>query len=741
MKKLLKFTLIFVAVLLALFLGFTVYYLTATAGAKLDLTGFVNSNSTITVYDDKNNVFSEQSNSIELVKISDLPDHVKNAFIAIEDKRFYSHKGVDYKGMARAFFNNIITFSFKEGASTITQQLIKNTHLSNEKTLNRKLTEIKLAKQLEKKYTKDQILETYLNTIYFGDNCFGIKKASKHYFGKSPSDLSVSESATLAGLVKSPSNYSPVTNYDKAVKRRNVVLKEMKEQKYISESEYNDAINEKLNLSKDNGGYNYLYSYYLNNELNDFLDVHGAYGKKYKVYTYLNSKVQENTEKIMAQCSVNAYKSVIITDSKSHLISYVSTCGDVNRQMGSTIKPLAVYAPAIEENVYDECTLIDDVKTDFGGYSPSNYNDIYYGKISVKESLAKSLNVCSVKILNSTGMEKSLSYVKKAGIPISDKDKNLSVALGATEKGAKLSEIVSAYNVFSNSGKFNKLSAIKEITDENGKSLYKNPYKNTAVFSDDTVEIMNDMNRYTVTDGTLKKLSLIDAEICGKTGTVGTKNGNTDAYSISYSNDFTVGVWLGNKDGSLLDNNVTGGTTPSIMAKDLWENLYNESSPTKLKKSGKVSKVGIDKLSYEEDGLVLLADENAPEKYVYNSLFKDSHIPNRRSTRFSNPECESIKTSVKEKGFSIELCLSELYNYKIYRDDGKNKYEIYDSVKNGRKLKITDNDIKPGKTYQYSVLPYYKNNDKTFFGKEKYSEKVKSPKINFDDGWIYDIYF
>ena len=227
MKKVFKVFCAIILLVLICIIGVLTYYFISTMNVKLDDEKLINLQQTVTYYDVNLNVFAEEVNGVNITEIEKIPSHTINAFIAIEDKRFFSHKGVDYKGLFRALINNFKSMSFKEGASTISQQLIKNTHLSSDKTLNRKLAEIRLATILEKKYSKTDILEKYLNTIYFGENCYGITNASKRYFDKLPSELSINESAMLAGIIKAPSNYSPFANLDKCIKRKNVVLKEM----------------------------------------------------------------------------------------------------------------------------------------------------------------------------------------------------------------------------------------------------------------------------------------------------------------------------------------------------------------------------------------------------------------------------------------------------------------------------------------------------------------------------------
>ena len=236
MKKRVKIILFALCCTTIIICGVILSYNYALRGYSLQENKLVNLERTVTFLDINGDKYCEVSDGIEVTELSDIPQHTQKAFVAVEDKRFYKHNGLDYKGMIRALFNNVKSLSLKEGASTISQQLIKNTHLSNEKTLKRKLAEIKLTTKLEKEYSKNEILEKYLNTIYFGDNCYGITRASKHYFDKEPKDLDVNESAILAGIIKAPTNYSPTTNPKKCFERKNLVLKLMYKQGYIDKN-------------------------------------------------------------------------------------------------------------------------------------------------------------------------------------------------------------------------------------------------------------------------------------------------------------------------------------------------------------------------------------------------------------------------------------------------------------------------------------------------------------------------
>ena len=738
LKKPIKIILIILAITLTIFIGLTIFYFASTFNHNIDENKLVDLTRKVCFYDRNNQLLSEESNNTEVVNLNELPNHVKNAFIAIEDKRFYQHKGIDYKGLFRALVHNLFSFSFKEGASTITQQLVKNTHLSSKKTLKRKLIELKLAKQLENKYSKDEILEKYLNTIYFGENCFGITKASNHYFGKTPSLLSISESSILAGIIKAPSNYSLNKNLDKALSRRNVVLQKMLEQKYINNTEYDLAINEKIVLANSTPKKDY-YKYLIDDGLSNFTNNTRFSQGDIRIYTTIDANLQNKLNKIMSENYENYEKSAVILDKNAQVLAYYTTCGNVKRQMGSTIKPLCVYAPAIENDIIHQCTILNDEPTNFNGYNPSNYSNIYYGKISAKTALSKSLNVPTVKILQDLGVKKASECLNNLGISTTKNDNSLTLALGATEYGENLVNITNAYSVFMNEGYYKKYNIINEICTNENKSTYSNPSK--KVFNSDTVYIMNDMLKDVVSNGTGKKLKKDKLDLYAKTGTVGTNKGNTDAYTISYNTEYLIGVWLGNKKDNLLPNEITGGNTPATISKKIWDNLYiNKEYPNEFAMPNNVEKINLDKISYEQNQTIEIADEIAPKRYVSSFLFKSNNIPSIKSKRFTSPKIEKPELFVNSKGFLVSLCLTEYYDALIFKKENDKKYLVYNTLNNNKET-FVDEDITPLSLYEYSVIPYFKNGDDIYYGEEVFLDKVKfqNPEYVDDDYWAIKI--
>ena len=311
----------------------------------------------------------------------------------------------------------------------------------------------------------------------------------------------------------------------------------------------------------------------------------------------------------------------------------------------------------------------------------------------------------------------------------------MSLALGCFEKGITLSQITSAYTVFNNKGDYYKASFIKMITDKSGNVLYKNKNYHTKVFQDDTVSIVNDMLKDVVKEGTAKKLSFSDQTLYAKTGTVGIKNGNTDAYSISYNKDYILGIWLGNEDNHLLSNNITGGGEPTSIASKIWKDIYiGKKHPDEIENSNTLEEIEIDKIAYENDNKIILADKYTPKKYVIKALFKQNNKPIEQSTRFSSPKIEKPKILENNEGISISLCLTKLYDAEIYRLENEKEKLVYDTKNNDKEIFI-DKSIEPFKIYTYKVVPYYFDGSEKHYGKEIILEKIKSPILNIDDNW------
>ncbi len=706
MNRTVKILLIVLSALLVLFLSCLVYFFAVTAGEKLNMQKLALSENCVLLFDRNGEEIETAQTSA--VPFSELPEYLPKAFVAVEDKRFYSHNGLDYKRMVKAAMKNISTFSFREGASTISQQLIKNTHLSGEKTIKRKLKEIKLTRALEKNFSKDEILELYLNSIYFGHSAFGVGSAAEYYFGKSASELSPAESAMLAALVKSPNRYSPFRDAEKCLARRNFVLSLMREQGYITPEEETTAKSEPLPESP----HMREESAYLSPVFEELsaLFPDAKSGDKLRVYTALDPTLQTLLEEQTADSDLCA----LVRGADGGVKAYFSTCGEVKRLPASTIKPLAVYAPALEENLISPATPLLDEKTDFGGYSPSDYGGKYGGYMSARYALSHSVNVPAVKVLNTLGVERAAQYLEKMDLPVPEEDRTLALALGGMKEGFSLLSLVDGYAVFSHGGMYSPSHFIEKVDDCQGKNLYT--YQNfqeknlncqgknldRRVFSEDTACLMNDMLMTAAREGTAKKLKSLPFEVAAKTGTGGTEKGNTDVYTIAYTSEDAVGVWLGNRDNSPVE--ATGGGVPADIALKILKGMYQEKAPSPFPKCEKVKTALLDKEEYEKNHRLLLADPLAPEYLSLKELFRESALPAGTSEKFSRPKIEKPEISVVNGSVKIVLCQTEYYDYEVKRQCGEQISTVY---KGKYRRELFDNSVCGGKNYIYSVTPYY----------------------------------
>lgn len=617
---------------------------------------------------DKDNKFAPLAN-MDFCDSSDIPDHVFSAFIAKEDKRFLSHDGVDLHGILRAGVVNLKSGKALQGGSTITQQLAKNLVLSSEKKLSRKISEVALAKEIEKRYTKEEILTMYLNVIYFGENTFGISDASRLYFDKKPCELSVSESAMLAGIIASPENYSPIKSIEIACGKRDIVLELMLLQGYITNEEFESAKCEKIALkTTKNSNINYDY---FNHTLKESAEVLGISEselskKRYKIFTYIDLEKQGELQslgkgEITSDCVLIALDNdscgVLGVFESSHDLIYQK------RSPASLIKPLLVYAPAIEENVIFENSVIKDQPTNFSGYQPKNYLDVYYGDVTAKTALAKSLNVPSVKILDALTPQKAKLYASRLGMDLSSEDNGLAIALGGLFDGISPLQISSGYMCLARGGKFESPAFVREIQDENGNILYSRELEENQIFGEDTAYIVTDMLKECTASGTGKDLKEISPFIASKTGTNGDENGNFDAYACGYTTSDTFFCWLGNRDYSYLPLEIKGSSSPIQNAKAYFGER-GEICDFEMPKS--VSVLSYDRDEYLKNGKLLQSTGDTPKSYVGTTLISSRYFPILKSLKYSYPRV--LTPSIMQSGDFLEILVGtqEFAKYQIF---------------------------------------------------------------------------
>ena len=680
MKKFIKWSMIiFIILLLATLTGLGFYISIVYINAKsLNINQDVlkTPSLSIEIYDKDNNLI-EEDNEInkKYVNFNEITKHTKQAFISIEDKNFYSHNGINYKRIAKAMLKNIKSRSFKEGASTITQQLIKNTQLTSEKTFKRKIKEIALSKKLEKIYSKDKILELYLNVIYFGNNCYGIESASNYYFSKTSKDLNIDESAMLAGIIKSPAKYSPIRNKNNCLKRRNLVLKQMYNDKNISFFEYNNAINKNINLNLNTTKKNKLNSYSQATideaEMILKLPARQIALNGYKIYSYQNSEKQGSLYEAIKKQNLTCDSAGIVINNKKHSIeAYIGDSIykilDAKRQPGSCIKPLLVYAPAINEDIIYPCTELLDQKTNIGNYNPKNVGNTYKGYVSARESLSKSINIPAIKVLSYIGIEKGKSYAENMGLNFDSKDNSYTLALGGMTYGTNIQELAGAYTTFANKGVFAPPSFISFITDKNNNLIYMHRPKEKQVLKEDTAFLTTDLLKTCVKNGTAKKLNELNIDLASKTGTVGKPNSkqNLDAWNISYTDNQTCGIWLGNLNNNPI--NYAGGNQPTEIVKNYFQKIDDKST---FERPNTIVEKNIDLIELNENHRIILANNSMPERYTKKELFSIFNLPQETSEKFITIEKPIIKSFVENHKVFIEFSAKEYLSYKIYSNN------------------------------------------------------------------------
>lgn len=573
----------------------------------------------LTVLDNDGAAMSEPLylNNYKQIPLDALHDYTYMAFVAVEDKRFFDHNGIDYKRVAGAMLHNVKSRSYKEGASTISQQLIKNTHLDNYKTLKRKVNEMLLAVELENTYSKKEILEMYVNTIYFGRNAYGIETAANVYFNKSATDLTVSESAVLAGMIKAPNTYAPDKNIDKCQKRRNAILKLMLEQNIIDLETYDDALSDEITYSPQTVRSEKSYMYHVMKEACKILNMSPMqlYKSDFVIETYCNQQRQKelcnlaNDDTNTTKNGDLAQLACVLCNNKGGVEACIlrGEGAEMRRQVGSAIKPIAVYAPALNEKIITQASPVLDEETDFNGYKPTNAGG-YNGWTTIKYAVAKSLNVPAVKTLNALGLSTAEKYLDKFGIT---GEQNLSLALGNAQNGIDVFTLAKCYATLANDGQCNEIGFIKNIYSEKG-LIYSREQKDERVFQSSANYLMTDMLLNTVNSGTAKELKNNKYQIAAKTGTVGTSDGNSDALVAGYTTENTFIVWYSGD----LPNSINGSTAPCTFANTLLKKIYASSAPQNFSSPQSVVQLNIDKESLYNNQLILKCEDG--EKFWFD---------------------------------------------------------------------------------------------------------------------------
>ena len=536
------------------------------------------------------------------VPINKMPSNLKNAFVAIEDQRFFTHSGVDIKRTTSATLNYILRGDSTYGGSTITQQLVKNITLDNERTKTRKIREMLRALVLETKLSKEQILEMYLNTIYLSQGANGVEAAANIYFSKNVSELTLAECACIAGITQYPSKYDPITQPEANKQKRELVLDKMLELEYISKAEYDEAMNEEIKINQGKAGTIKIQSYFLDHlfeEIQADLVEKGytpefaanmIYNGGLKIYSTIDPNIQQTMEDYFESDEkfpkvggeIKPQAAMVISDPNTGEIKGIvggrgakdrnrglNRATQSKRQPGSSIKPIAVYAPALDMGLITESTLVEDSPLKIGNWTPVNSNREFRDYVSVKSAIASSYNIPAVRVLEELTLNKSFDYMrgKLHMDSLTDTDShNYSVALGGLSNGVTVMEMNTAYSALANGGEYIEPHLYTKVYDVEGKILLNNEISRERAFSKSTSYLMSEMLKTVVDWGTAGGSKIPGMDTCGKTGT---SDNSKDKWFIGYTPYYCASVWFGYDE----PRTVSASTSPAVK---IWKDIMTE---------------------------------------------------------------------------------------------------------------------------------------------------------------------
>jgi penicillin-binding protein 2A len=599
----------------------------------------------------------------ELVNISEIPDHVQQAFISVEDQRFYEHNGIDLRAIGRALYRDILAGGKVEGGSTITQQLAKNTFLTNDKSFLRKTKEAIIAINLERRYSKVKLLEMYLNQVYFGHGAYGIQSAAKLYFNKDVSKLTLEEGALLAGIPKAPSTYSPILNVEKSKERRDVILSLMGDQHYITYDEVVRTHGKTVKLQVNKKEERPWLTTYIDMVFDEAKEKYALSNEEmlrggYTITVPLQVELQKSAYDLFQKneyfpgTDQSVQGAFILIDNKSGGV--ISAIGgrdyvpkglnrlNVTRQPGSTFKPIAVYAPSIESNLFHPYSLLKDQKITYENYTPENNDHHYEGKVTMFDAIISSKNAAAVWTLSELGIPKSKEYLKKVGISI--KDEGLAIALGGLSKGVTPVQMANAYRTFTANGKYSEQHFIDKITNRDGEVIAENSPDEKQVYSPQTAWEMTRMLQHVVSEGTAKS-GFFQGELAGKTGTTSypnIKGAAKDAWFVGFTENVVGALWMGYDKTDEQHYLKQGSAYPTKLFKDIltdanWDQNVAFSVPEGVKDLGSPIRIeNIDnveaKYTFKPMGLITLTlewdaqEDDRVEYRIYEQLDKEQKL-------------------------------------------------------------------------------------------------------------------
>ncbi len=683
-------------------------------------------------------VGSVNAGSYKYVSINDISPYIYDGYIAVEDKRFRTHGGVDLVATMRAGVSLLKhNMEITQGGSTITQQVIKNNLLTQNKSYTRKIAEILLAPTIESKFTKAQIMEFYCNSNYYGNKCYGVGAASRYYFGKKCADLEPQEAAMLIGLSNSPAAYNPVLHPQAALKKRNRVLKTMCNDGVITPKEYKAAVKKKLNIKQlsEEGSSNetYVISYaihcsaislmekedfkfkYVFDSKEDYQKYNKTYSKAYsekiesirsggyKIYTSINMKKQKKLQKSVDEgLAFNKEKdndsgkyalqgaAVCVNNETGYVEAVVGGRGKNDqynraylaaRQSGSAIKPLIDYTPGFESGMYSPSTIVNDNKFTNG---PSNAGGAYYGSVHIREAVARSLNTVAWQVLDNISVKYGLSFLDKLhfhNISYIDND-NMALSLGGFTEGVRVVDMAKGFSTLANNGSFSDRTCVKKIEHVSDGVVYKNNNEKTQVYSEDAAWMMTDVLKgvFNESYGTGRKLKLENGQICaGKTGTT---NSSKDVWFCGYTKYYTTVVWAGYDTPRAMPG-ASGASIPGVIWKDYMDKIHEKLKPQDFTMPSTISLAKYDSAGNIIEGTAVAGSKTRPAGMDY---FSKSIL---------SEKAEEVQV-LKDKQYQKEVLAALKKFEKMYI---KNIADYYDLENDYKKLtdmisSIVDDDVR-----------------------------------------------
>lgn len=733
-KRILRIVLITFGIGVAAFaLVITIKVISLDAWHEFDPDIILNADQTLIMYDSEGNEYVRLHSSEDRlwIPISDIPQSVIEAFISAEDARYYEHKGIDIVRVFGAAWQDLKAGGYVQGASTITQQLVKLSHLTSEKTISRKLDEMVLAYLMEKQFSKDEILEMYLNYVYFGRGYYGIEAAAEGYFGVRADGLSLAEAATLAGILKSPSNYAPHIEPEASLSRRNHILDLMEDYGYISADECDKAQSVPLQIMTKT---EWERNYYIDAALEEACAALGIEYDElltggYRIYSYVDNELQKQCEALFDDGSLFPTEDcegalAVVRSADGSVAATVGGRGeeytafafnrsiDIARQPGSVIKPILVYAPALEHLHYTAATMLLDEQTDFNGYVPSNSDGKYRGWVTMRKAVTSSLNIPAVKVFETLGVKTGMEFASSLGIDFTEGDASLALALGGFTYGVSPLEIASAYAAFASGGVFTPYAFVKRIENSKGETVFERSDESERVMSEDNASILTDMLQSVIKTGTGRRLGETGIPLAGKTGTVNGNAGNRDAWMAAYNVEYSACCWMGydsSEDGELPSGS-TGGKYPALMLSALFTGIYSDTEPPEFELADGVNEVSLDLYSLEHYHEAVLANSYTPKSYVFNELFAEGTEPLETTEFWSLPSAVRYFTVVLSTGNKPLISFESADRravYRLYRSSNGGRFILVEQWNGSGSITEFEDTEAPYGTCRYYVTPYH----------------------------------